>query len=266
MARTPVVAEKKNGLRTLVVKTEENTRKALAILKNAGRMGPAVVVREPVPDAPTLPTDEELDVAVARVAKTPVPPLDEDGHRVCAYEDCGASFKPKSMNPKDDDVTEFYCTSAHATAAYYKRHGLGTVPEKIVHGVEGATRSAAKQEKIRARAENEPIKEAKYGPKRTIIEVLRQEGKKLIVKLSECGHERKVSPGRKSVRCRKCRTGQPARVEVATTKPKRTPVVEEKKSKRTPVKAEKSKRTPVKAEKSKRQPVKPPKRGKKGKR
>lgn len=232
MARTPVVVEKKKPKRT-----------------------PVAVESEPVRE-PVLPTDDELNEVVGRVAKTPVPPLDEDGHRVCAFEDCGISFKPisacTSVEADRSGATEFYCSTEHAIAAHYKKNKLGTPPEKITRGAESVGRAAVKQEKLKARVEAEPRKLAKYGPLRAVKSIVKQ-GKGSLRVLFECDHEGSIGSRAKQGRCRKCRPAQENRVEVATpVKPKRTPVVEEQKSKRQPVKAGKPKRTPVKPPKKTR--------------
>lgn len=79
-----------------------------------------------------------------------------DGFRMCAREKCGASFKPRSINPKDDDVTEYYCSSDCAIHEFYRKRGLGPVPEKIVSGASQASSRAHREEKKRKRIEAAP--------------------------------------------------------------------------------------------------------------
>jgi hypothetical protein len=153
-----------------------------------------------------------------------------DGYRECARPDCGASFKPRSINTKEDDATEYYCSSDCAIHEFYRKRNLGAVPEKIVSGASSSSNRAHREEKKRKRAEAAPERDARYGPMRKVIEVLGETKTAKKVKL-ECGHLANARGDQQ--RCRKCRPGaEKIRVEA----------------------------------KKKRTPVKPPKRGKKGKR
>lgn len=134
-----------------------------------------------------------------------------DGYRECARPGCGASFKPRSVNPKDDDATEYYCSSDCAIHEFYRKRGLGSVPEKVVSGASTSSNRAHREEKQRKRAEDAPEKDARYGPMRKVVEVIGETKTAKKVKL-ECGH---ITTSRgDQQRCRKCRTG---RVEAKET-------------------------------------------------
>ena len=183
-----------------------------------------------------------------------------DGYRECARPDCTASFKPRSLDPKDTEATEYYCSSDCAISEFYRKRHLGPVPEKIVSGASVASSRAHREEKKRKRIEAAPEHDAKYGPMRKVIEVLGETKTAKKVKL-ECGH---ITAARgDQQRCRKCRvkeTTHGAPREAASSDKKVRPASRSDKS--TP---RRSTRT-VHEAKEKRTPVKPPKRGKKGKR
>lgn len=128
-----------------------------------------------------------------------------DGYRECARPGCGASFKPRSVNPKDDDATEYYCSSDCAIHEFYRKRGLGSVPEKVVSGASTSSNRAHREEKQRKRAEDAPEKDARYGPMRKVVEVIGETKTAKKVKL-ECGH---ITTSRgDQQRCRKCRAGR----------------------------------------------------------
>jgi hypothetical protein len=169
-----------------------------------------------------------------------------DGFRECARPGCGAAFKPKSLNAKDEDVTEYYCSSDCAIHEFYRKRGLGPVPTKVISGAESSARHAMKTERQRVRVEKSAEAETKHGPLRAIAEVLSTKKGSKRVKY-ECGHEGSVGARANRGRCRKCRVGSENRVEA-----------EEKLTRDMESFAKASERT------KKRTPVKPSKRGKKG--
>lgn len=127
-----------------------------------------------------------------------------DGYRECARPDCGASFKPKSLNPKDDDVTEYYCSSDCAISEFYRKRNLGPVPEKIVSGAATASSRAHREEKKRERVVKNAEAETKHGPLRNIASVLEtRKGSKRV--RYECGHDGTVGARASRGRCRQCR-------------------------------------------------------------
>ena len=246
MARTPVTTE---------------------VLAEASALVAPVSKRTPVP-----PTLEEMQVAAENGAMDAKPRHEIkpiiDGYRECARPDCSASFKPRSLDPKETDATEYYCSDDCAIHEFYRKRHLGSVPEKIVSGASVASTRAHREEKKRKRIEAAPERDAKYGPMRKVVEILGETKTAKKVKL-ECGHI--TSSRGDQQRCRKCRVGAPVAAKEKSGAMSE-PAASDKKVRPTP-RSEKPttrrstrqvhKRQPVKA---KRTPVKPPKRGKKGKR
>jgi hypothetical protein len=247
MARTPVTTEVEQSKREPV----PGTINVAEILKQSG------IVAQ---------SEDNLRQALAVVEQhKPIFLINSivDGYRECARPGCGAAFKPKSLNAKDEDVTEYYCSSDCAIHEFYRKRGLGPVPTKVISGAESSARHAMKTERQRVRVEKSAEAETKHGPLRAIAEVLSTKKGSKRVKY-ECGHEGSVGARANRGRCRKCRVGSENRVE-AEEKPKRTPIqIMESAKKHPEFKREKIRLAKV-ADK-KRTPVKPPKRGKKGKR
>ena len=252
MARTPVVTEEKPK-RTPVVLTTDKIEATKIISDTLTKTLPALAEMMQVAENGVLDAKPRCDI-------NPI----IDGYRACARPDCGASFKPRSINTKEDDATEYYCSSDCAIHEFYRKRNLGAVPEKIVSGASSSSNRAHREEKKRKRAEAAPERDAKYGPMRKVIEVLGETKTAKKVKL-ECGH---ITAARgDQQRCRKCRPGKEktngASSKGTSSVEKIRPASRSEKSTPSRPTRQIHKRLSVKAT---RTPVKPPKRGKKGKR
>jgi hypothetical protein len=239
--------------------------------------------REPVPVLTNETLINATHEALSDMLFTPesnAKPRDEinpiiDGYRDCARPDCGASFKPRSINPKEDDATEYYCSSDCAIHEFYRKRHLGAVPEKIVSGASSSSNRAHREEKKRKRAEAAPERDARYGPMRKVIEVLGETKTAKKVKL-ECGHI--INSRGDQQRCPKCRvdketkreesTGEAVSRDVSTLQARslRLATQTSRRVRSEGLGSLSSQPGDNHRQKAKRTPVKPPKRGKKGKR
>ena len=270
MARTPVTTEVLEEAKALVAEL------------------PKIPVAKRTPVPVEEPSVEKMQVAAENGAMDAKPRHEVkpiiDGYRECARPDCTASFKPRSINPKDTEATEYYCSDDCAIHEFYRKRHLGPVPEKIVSGASQASNRAHKEERKRKRIEAAPEHDAKYGPMRKVVEVLGTTKTSRRVKL-ECGHT--TTSRSDQQRCRHCRPGKEkkndservGKGDVQSTRTGRARVQHLREGAEVRVRgkghaydADKRDTPPVKRQpvtratvkKTKRTPVKPPTRGKKG--
>lgn len=154
--------------------------------------------------------------------KRPMPPIDDDGWRECAREDCGARFKP-------DMPSRCFCSDACAAIMFYREHGMHA--KAALMAAETPTHEA-KRDPVQ-----DAEKDERYGPLRTVDVVVSERGTRQRVRFKECKHEKSVGKGTQRSRCRVCKNESEKKIDVDAKKivrePVRTPVPIENEEKKT---------------------------------
>jgi len=165
----------------------------------------AKIKREPVTieavekaiDAREGVADPVVASAVTRI-KRAANPIDEGGWRACAREDCGVGFKP-------EPPSRAFCSDECAQINFYREHGMTAKADEMVAKEKRDGNGAIVRTTRGSNPEKEALKDGRYGPMRTVGEVLKDIGTRQRVRFTECKHEGSVGKGTQRARCRACK-------------------------------------------------------------